>query len=75
MSRLSESCKRGTSYRTVFKNIALFADGLIKELYPSKTRQERIIIAQDEPWFTACREDRGLTEDELKQVKNHSVEG
>jgi len=59
---------RATSYRTVIGNIIKFANNEIKKLSPEKSYEERIIKAQEEPFWTAAKQDRYLNKEELKQV-------
>jgi len=59
----SQAVSEGCSYRRVLSNIVKVAEGVLKKKYPELTREERIIKAQTEPYFTRCKEDRDLTKE------------
>ena len=61
-------CREQTSYRSVIKQIISFAENELLKLYPELSREDRLIMAQEDPWWTAAKEVRGLTKNELKTV-------
>lgn len=67
--RLSKAVKKATGYRTVVRLITEFADNEILHLHPDLSRQERIIMAQTEPYWSASKELRYLTPDEKATLK------
>lgn len=71
--KLSEACKRGTAYRKVIGRIINFAEKELKQLYPELSREERIIKAHEEPFFTASKELRDLTEKERMELGLTSI--
>lgn len=68
---VSRAVKEGTGYRKVIGYIIRLAEGKLKEKYPHLTREERIIMAQEEPLFTACKQLREPTEKELAKIENY----
>lgn len=67
--RLSNAVKEGTSYRIVLGNIVKMAEGFLNKLHPELSREQRICLAQQEPYFTACKEDRKLNDKELALIR------
>jgi len=66
-------CRKQTSYRSVIGKIISFAENELSELYPDRSRHERIIMAQQEPWWSAAKEVRDLTEDEKNQERTKAI--
>lgn len=69
-SKLSRAVQEGTGYRLVIGKIVSFAKNEIKEKYPDMSYEDRIIMAQTEPFWTAAKEVRELTKEELEKFKN-----
>lgn len=67
----SEAVKRATAYRSVIGRIVSFADKEILNLFPELPKVQRLIIAQEYPFFEASKELRDLTEDEEKYILKH----
>ena len=68
MAYNSIAVNQGCSYRTVFKNIVNLAEGKLKKRFPKLTREQRIILAQKEPLFSCCKQDRSPTKEEIEKV-------
>lgn len=64
----TKAVKEKTHYRYVIDRIVKFAEKEVKQLYPDLNYKERVAKAHDEPFWTASKELRDLTESEKREL-------
>lgn len=64
----SRAGRKATAYRTVISRLLKFADNEVLKILPNATKEERIIRAQYEPFWSAAKELRDLTDEEKRSI-------